>query len=124
MTDNLPQPTSSTRRARLALSLEDLLLTEQETGLSDYLCLSLNTFDEHIKISITTVAATPVTYSAFMHGTATVDLRSLIFVAQPVSLGEISLHRSVSDKRKACVKIARLAPFWRALRTKNLQRRR
>lgn len=124
MTDKLPRQTQSPRRARLALPLADLLLAETETGLSDYLCLSLSSRDDHTKISITTTGAEPVTYSAFVQANAELDWLSVVFVAQPLRLGEVSDLRSVPEKRKACVRIARLAPFWPGLRSKGSQRRR
>lgn len=124
MTDNLTRQTQGLRPARLALSLDDLLLAEPETGLSDYLSLSLSTCGDHTKISITTTGTNPVTYSAFILASAALDLNTLVFVAQPLKLGELSDHRSVPEKRKACVRIARLAPFWSGLRSRGLQRRR
>jgi len=104
--------------------LGDLLLAEPETGLSDYLCLSLSNRDSHTKISITTTGAEPVTYSAFIQANAALDWLSVMFVAQPPRLGEVSDHRSVPDKRKACVRIARLAPFWPGRWSRGPQRRR
>ena len=124
MTDKLPRQTQGIRRARLALSLDDLLLAEPETGLSDYLCLSLSASGDHTKISITTTGAEPVTYSAFIQANAALDWLSVVFIAQPLKLGELSDHRSVPEKRKACVRIARLAPFWPGLRSRGPQRRR
>ncbi|WP_446809823.1 hypothetical protein ACH50O_21615 [Methylomonas sp. 2BW1-5-20] len=124
MTDYSTQQIQGVRRGKLALLLEDLLLAQTDHGLSDYLTLSLRECGEHTKISITTTDTESVTYSAFIHYSAPVDLQSMVFVAQPMKLGELSDHRTVPEKRKACVRIARLAPFWRVLRQKGSQRRR
>lgn len=124
MTDHSSRQIQDIRRVRLALALEDLLLAQSDNGLSDYLALSLSDCGDHTKVSITTTDIEPVSYSAFIHITAPLDLQSVVFVAQPLKLGELSDHRSVPDKRKACVRIARLAPFWPGLRGKGPQRRR
>ncbi|MCQ8119396.1 hypothetical protein [Methylomonas rosea] len=124
MIDNSSQHTQGIRRGKLAVPLQDLLLTQSDHGLSDYLSLSLSECGEHTKVSITTTDVEPLTYSAFIHVSAPLDFASVVFVAQPVKLGELSDHRTLPDKRKACVRIARLAPFWRVLRQKGSQRRR
>lgn len=124
MTEPSPSPFRHNRKVRLALSLDDFLLAPDDGTLSDYLSLSLSTCGEHTKITVTTIEAEPVTYSAYVPLNAAFDAKSLVFVAQPLTLGELSDHRSVSENRKACVRIARLAPFWRLLRQKGTQRRR
>ena len=124
MSDHSSQQTQSMRRARLALALEDLLLPQSENGLSDYLALSLSDCGDHTKVSITTTDSEPLSYSAFIHIHTPLDLKSVVFVAQPLKLGELSDYRSAPDKRKACVRIARLAAFWPRLRGKSPQRRR
>ncbi|OQW72253.1 MAG: hypothetical protein BVN35_14370 [Proteobacteria bacterium ST_bin11] len=124
MTDQSSQHIQRIRRGKLAVPLDDLLLTQSAHGLSDYLSLSLSDCGELTKVSITTTDVEPLTYSAFIHTSAPVDFASVVFVAQPIKLGELSDYRTVPDKRKACVRIARLAPFWRVLRQKGSQRRR
>jgi hypothetical protein len=124
MTDQLSQQTQGVRRGKLAVPLDDLLLAESDHGLSEYLLLSLSDYGELTKVSITTTDVEPRTYSAFIHASMPLDCASVVFFAQPVKLGELSEHRTLPDKRKACVRIARLAPFWRVLRQKGSQRRR
>lgn len=124
MTDKSSQQTHGVRPGRLAVPLEDLLLAESDHGLSKYLLLSLSDCGELTKVSITTTDVEPLTYSAFIHASMPLDFASVVFFAQPVRLGELSEHRTLPDKRKACVRIARLAPFWRVLRQKGSQRRR
>ncbi|MBD9362207.1 hypothetical protein [Methylomonas fluvii] len=124
MTDNSYQHTQGIKQGKLAVPLEDLLLTQADHGLSDYLSLSLSDCGELTKVSITTTDVEPLTYSAFIRASAPLDFAAVVFVAQPVKLGELSDHRTLPDKRKACVRIARLAPFWRVLRQKGSQRRR
>jgi len=109
---------------RLALSLDDFIASQAEAALSDYLSLSFSNEGEFTKISVTTVGPEPVTYSALVPAAKTPDWRSLVFVAQPYRLGELSDFSSVAEKRKACVRIARLAPNRLALRSKGGQRRR
>ncbi|WP_157204832.1 hypothetical protein [Methylomonas methanica] len=124
MIDNSSQHTQGIRRGKLAVPLEDLLLTQADHGLSDYLSLSLSDYGELTKVTITTTDVEPLSYSAYIHVSTPLDFASVVFVAQPVKLGELSDHRTLPDKRKACVRIARLAPFWRVLRQKGSQRRR
>lgn len=124
MTDHFFPEFRHNRKVRRALSLDDFLLSQDDGTLSDYLSLSLSTCGEHTKITVTTVDAEPVAYSAYVPLNVSFDAKSLVFVAQPLPLGELSDHRSVSENRKACVRIARLAPFWRLLRQKGTQRRR
>ncbi|MCQ8180817.1 hypothetical protein NP603_06840 [Methylomonas sp. SURF-1] len=109
---------------RLALSLDDFLASQAEAALSDYLSLSLSSEGEFTKISVTTIDPEPVTYSVLIPAEAAPDWRSVVFVAQPHKLGELSDFSSMAEKRKACVRIARLAPFRSALRSKGGQRRR
>lgn len=124
MSNHSCQQSPIRKNHRLALSLDDFIASQAEAGLSDYLSLSLSSEGDFTKISITTVGPEPVTYSALVPAAVTPDWQTLVFVAQPFKLGELSDFSSLPEKRKACVRIARLAPFRLALRSKGGQRRR
>ncbi|WP_445371559.1 hypothetical protein ACH518_01150 [Methylomonas sp. HW2-6] len=124
MSNHSCQQSPIRKHHRLALSLDDFIASQTEAALSDYLSLSFSSEGDFTKISITTVGPEPVTYSALVPVAMTPDWQTLVFVAQPFKLGELSDFSSVAEKRKACVRIARLAPIRLTLRTKGGQRRR
>ncbi|OAI28595.1 hypothetical protein [Methylomonas koyamae] len=124
MSNSTCRQSPNRKNQRLALSLDDFIASQQDAALSDYLALSFSSEGEFTKISVTTVGPEPITYSAMVSAAATPDWRTLVFVAQPFKVGELSDFSSLPEKRKACVRIARLAPFRLALRSKGGQRRR
>lgn len=124
MTDHSPQQDSRVKRGKQEVPIEDLLLAQSEHGLTDYVALSFKDCGDHTKVRMTTTDAQPLTYCAYIPVSSPQDLASMVFVAQSVEPNSVDDQRSLPDKRIACVRIARLAPFWRVLRQKGSQRRR
>lgn len=69
------------RPLRPALTLTELLALESQAPLGDYLSLSLSTAGNYTKITITTLDAESITYSAIVPENQQLDLDTLVFVA-------------------------------------------
>ena len=61
-----------------SLNLQDLLIDEQSDVLSEYLSLSIESFGEDTKVSVTTVEENPITYSSTLSGVTVVNLQYLV----------------------------------------------
>ncbi|NOR68231.1 MAG: type I secretion C-terminal target domain-containing protein [Methylomarinum sp.] len=61
-----------------SLNLQDLLIDEQSDVLSEYLSLSIESFGENTKVSVTTVEENPITYSSTLSGVTVVNLQYLV----------------------------------------------
>ncbi len=69
-----------TNNEQEVLDLQDLLVDESNDVLSDYVSISLETFSEGTKVSVTTVEDQPATYSSTLIGITLTDLHCLVDV--------------------------------------------
>ncbi|MBS4051068.1 hypothetical protein [Methylomonas rivi] len=82
MDEKSRQASTSSLSNSAVLSFQDLLHIGRCDAAGDYFSLSITRQDQSICIQLTTADAQPVTYKAIISGHDSIDIGSLLFVAQ------------------------------------------